>query len=75
MFIRIGSKIFSELSGFINNSDLLLVAHIAIFAATYALFCGVLLIVTTGIILAPVVHRVLHALHADDADDDGGNES
>ena len=46
-----------------------------LFAATYALFCGVLLIVTTGIILAPVVHRVLHALHADDADDDGGNES
>jgi hypothetical protein len=41
-----------------------------IFAATYALYCGVALIVTTGIILAPVVHRVLHALHADD-DGDG----
>jgi hypothetical protein len=39
-----------------------------IFAATYALYCGVMLIVTTGIILAPVVHRVLHALHADDGD-------
>ncbi len=42
-----------------------------IFAATYALYCGVVLIVTTGIILAPVVHRVLHAMHADDDDDTG----
>ncbi len=37
-----------------------------IFAATYALYCGVVLIVITGIVLAPLVHRVLHALHADD---------
>ena len=44
-----------------------------IFAATYALYCGVVLIVTTGIILAPVVHRVLHALHADDGDSPGAN--
>ena len=39
-----------------------------IFAGTYALYCGVLLIVSTGIILAPVVHRVLHEFHADDDD-------
>ncbi len=45
-----------------------------IFAATYALYCGVALIVTTGIILAPVVHRVLHALHADD-DADAGEDA
>lgn len=44
-----------------------------IFAATYALYCGVVLIVTTGIILAPVVHRVLHALHADDDGTGGGD--
>jgi len=46
-----------------------------IFAATYALYCGVVLIVTTGIILAPVVHRVLHAIHADDDDDRSGASS
>lgn len=37
-----------------------------IFAGLYALYAGLLLIVVTGIILAPVLHRVLHALHADD---------
>lgn len=39
-----------------------------VFAATYALFCGVVLIFATGIILAPVVHRVLHSFHIDDHD-------
>ena len=42
-----------------------------IFAATYALYCGVTLIVTTGIILAPIVHRVLHSFHIDDDDANG----
>jgi hypothetical protein len=37
-----------------------------IFAGIYALYSGLLLIVVSGIILAPVLHRVLHALHADD---------
>ena len=40
-----------------------------IFAATYALYSGVVLIFSTGIILAPVVHRVLHDFHVDDSDD------
>lgn len=35
-----------------------------IFAGLYALYSGLLLIVVSGIILAPVLHRVLHALHA-----------
>src|SRR5437868_1135923 len=35
-----------------------------IFAGIYALYAGLLLIVVSGIILAPVLHRVLHALHA-----------
>ena len=38
-----------------------------IFAGIYALYSGLLLIVVSGIILAPILHRVLHALHADDA--------
>ena len=37
-----------------------------IFAAIYALYSGLLLIAVSGIVLAPVLHRVLHAIHADD---------
>ena len=40
-----------------------------LFAGTYALYCGVVLIFSTGIILAPVVHRVLHQFHVDDDED------
>lgn len=35
------------------------------FAGLYALFCGLVVVVTTGIVLAPVLHRVLHALHVE----------
>lgn len=34
-----------------------------LFAGCYALLCGLLIVITTGVILAPVLHRVLHALH------------
>ncbi len=37
-----------------------------LFAGAYALFCGLLIMIATGVILAPILHRVLHALHADD---------
>jgi hypothetical protein len=40
-----------------------------IFAGSYALYSGLVIIVATGIILAPVVHRVLHQFHLDDDDD------
>jgi hypothetical protein len=46
-----------------------------VFAGTYALYCGVVLIVSTGIILAPVVHRVLHAFHIDEDNDGSGTTS
>jgi hypothetical protein len=36
-----------------------------LFAGCYALYSGLTLIVATGIILAPVVHRVMHAFHLD----------
>ena len=39
-----------------------------LFAATYALYSGLLLIAVTGIVLAPVLHRVLHMIHADEQD-------
>lgn len=35
------------------------------FAGSYALFCGLVVVITTGVILAPILHRVLHALHVE----------
>ena len=34
-----------------------------LFAGFYALYSGLMLIVATGVILAPVVHRMLHRFH------------
>ena len=39
-----------------------------LFAGIYALACGLVFVLASGIVLAPVAHRVLHALHI--ADDD-----
>lgn len=38
-----------------------------IFAGAYALYSGLVLIAVTGVVLAPVLHRVLHAIHADES--------
>jgi hypothetical protein len=44
-----------------------------IFAGLYAIYCGLLLIGVTGLILAPVFHRVMHQLHLpDEQDPEGG---
>lgn len=40
-----------------------------VFASIYALFSGVIFIALMGIILAPVVHRVLHKFHVDEDDE------
>jgi predicted nucleic acid-binding protein len=37
-----------------------------VFAGLYALYAGLLFIAVTGVVLAPVLHRVLHAIHADE---------
>jgi len=34
-----------------------------IFSSAYALFSGIVFITNVGVILAPVVHRVVHRLH------------
>jgi hypothetical protein len=34
-----------------------------LFAGTYALFSGLILLVTVGIIGAPLVHRLMHTFH------------
>jgi hypothetical protein len=37
-----------------------------VFAGLYALFCGLLIVLVSGIVLAPILHRVLHAFKVDD---------
>ena len=36
-----------------------------LFAGLYALYCGLVVVITAGVILAPILHRVLHAIHAE----------
>ena len=39
-----------------------------IFASAYALFSGVVFITSTGILLGPMFHRVLHRFHIEEKD-------
>lgn len=39
-----------------------------IFASAYALFSGIVFLSSAGIVLSPVVHRVVHKFHMDDND-------
>lgn len=39
-----------------------------LFAGIYALGCGLVFVLASGVVLAPVLHRILHALHVDDDD-------
>ena len=34
-----------------------------LFAGIYALFCGMIVILITGVMIAPIVHRVMHRFH------------
>jgi len=42
-----------------------------IFAGVYALYSGVLIIATAGVVLAPLGHRMLHRFHAVDDEKKG----
>jgi hypothetical protein len=39
------------------------------FASMYALFSGIVFLVTVGIVIAPVVHRFLHRMHIEEKDE------
>jgi hypothetical protein len=39
-----------------------------LFAAGYALFSGLVLVGATGLVLGPILHRMLHRFHRDDVD-------
>jgi hypothetical protein len=41
------------------------------FASFYALYSGIVFIVTAGIIVAPAVHRLLHRLHFEEEEEGG----
>ena len=36
-----------------------------VFAGSYAIFSGLLIVIATGFVLAPVFHRVLHKFHVE----------
>ena len=46
-----------------------------LFAGLYALYSGLLLIGVTGLILAPLFHRMMHYFHLPDDEDTAGGAS
>lgn len=46
-----------------------------VFAGVYAIVSGTILLVGAGVVLAPILHRLLHTLHLDDIDDDDDDTS
>lgn len=41
-----------------------------LFAGTYALFSGLFVVIATGIVLAPLLHRVMHSFHVEEGRDE-----
>lgn len=41
-----------------------------IFAGSYALFSGLVIVIATGFVLAPIFHRVLHRFHVETGEED-----
>ena len=39
-----------------------------LFAGGYALYCGLMFLIVLAIVIAPVVHRILHHFHWDETD-------
>jgi hypothetical protein len=37
-----------------------------LFDSVYALFCGIVLLVSYGVLFAPVLHRLMHTFHLED---------
>ena len=40
-----------------------------LFAGLYALYCGLVVIIVAGIVLAPVAHRILHRFHLEEREE------
>lgn len=41
-----------------------------LFAGCYALYCGLIVVISMGILIAPVFHRFLHLFHLEVAEED-----
>ncbi|MDF2997872.1 MAG: hypothetical protein K0R27_3509 [Xanthobacteraceae bacterium] len=39
-----------------------------LFAGSYAIFSGLVIVLATGVVLAPIIHHVLHVFHVDTDD-------
>ena len=48
--------------------DQLTTSEAKLFATLYALYSGLVFLVVAGILLGPVIHRVLHRFHLEDRD-------
>ena len=46
-----------------------------LFAGLYALYAGLILLVSVGIMLTPVFHRLMHRFHLEEQDEAGGGEA
>jgi len=53
----------SMILGGMGPVDPLQTAAVKIFASLYALYSGVVFLIVVGIMMAPLVHRILHHLH------------
>jgi hypothetical protein len=40
-----------------------------VFAGFYAIFSGLIIVIATGFVLAPIFHRVLHSFHVEQRGD------
>jgi len=56
----------SMLLGGMGPVDMPHTPHGKIFAGCYALYAGLVFIVSAGVILAPVIHRIMHRFHWDE---------
>jgi hypothetical protein len=51
--------------------DILTDAWAKLFAGLYAIYSGLTLVATAGLILAPIIHRFLHRFHIESESDEG----
>lgn len=57
----------SMILGGMGPVDVLTTDAAKIFAGLYALFSGLIILAAAGIVVTPVIHRLMHSLHLDDA--------
>jgi hypothetical protein len=58
----------SMLLGGMGPVDAPVTSGAKLFAGVYALYCGLVVIIVAGVLLAPVAHRILHRFHMESRD-------